>query len=230
MKKQFTKISLILLPLLLLFGCVQNMAGQSEVSYKIGFPTENSQALTEFIRFKMTTNRGILLQEKEDIFIHTIENVSSDEKTINYYNYSENQLMSYIEPLLGKEDPKSTFTTLTFGKNAGKTINQSIDKPQEYNLPSVTMQENNHLKIETNSSEKILQLSEIMREFNVKDSDRLIFNLSAVNEEFFALEIEDTSIEVEEGGSLYLGLFVKQDLSDYVVSSLHVNDLQKTLE
>ncbi|WP_139367265.1 hypothetical protein [Metabacillus halosaccharovorans] len=230
MKRKFTKISLILLSLLLLFGCVQDMTEQSEVAYKIGFPTENSQALTEFIHFKMTTNRGILLQEKDDIFINTIESVSSDEKTINYYKYSENQLTSYIEPLLDKEDPKSTFTTLTFGENAGKTINQSIDKPQEYNLPLVTMQENNHLKIETNSGEMILQLSEIMRELNVKDSDRLIFNLSAVNEELFALEIEDTSIEVEEGGSLYLGLFVRRDLSDYVVSSLHFNDLQKTLE
>ena len=81
-KRKFTKISLILLSLLLLFGCVQDMTEQSEVAYKIGFPTENSQALTEFIRFKMTINRGILLQEKDDIFINTIENVSSDENVV----------------------------------------------------------------------------------------------------------------------------------------------------
>ncbi|MEC2075128.1 hypothetical protein [Metabacillus fastidiosus] len=224
-------ICFIILLLVILSWCTVNNFSSNEVptaNYVFGFPKEPSPALTEFMNVYLNKNDYLLIRDN-NVFVYAKDNGSAEAKQLSYYSFSKSSLEKIYEPLLGKRDPIKKWDEIVRMKEKQLEQKELIDT-KKFNLPSVILKEDNQLEITTKYKSKIISLPELLAEYGVRKSDRLIVNISEINDQFFILDIQDPSIEDAEEGILYTTLFIKQDLSDFKVSELTNEDLQAALD
>lgn len=203
---------------------------ESEIQYIHAFPREDSPALTGFMDYFLFHDSGIFLFKEDKTTIYAVRSLSSDKKEINYYAYEDMQIKEYYKPILRTDNARETFYELIIEENGMNELKRNVNKYRQYDLPFIELLENNQLKVETNKGKKLIDLPHLMKEYGVTGSDRLIINLKAVDKQTIVLAIQDTSIKLENGASLHLGLFVKQDLSDLAVMTLYDLKFRKILE
>ena len=229
-------LSFFLMSIFLLIGCEesnmknQGSSNQMEVTYKEGFPTEESPGLTEFIKGYLSRDGDNEVLKKDDTYVYSVSNKSENDRLVQYYRFTSDQLKRYYQPLVDANNSKEMLLQMNQSERKEDDLYQTIENTNEYQLPLISLEENNQLNIKTNESERTFDLPELMKEYGVKKSDNMVVNLKSLNNDHFVLEIQDFSVESAEGWDLFMTLFVKQDLSNIVVSELYDEDLQSKLD
>ncbi|HZH60709.1 MAG TPA: hypothetical protein VEY70_14275 [Metabacillus sp.] len=208
----------------------QGSSNQMEVTYKEGFPTEESPGLTEFIKGYLSRDGDNEVLKKDDTYVYSVSNKSENDRLVQYYRFTSDQLKRYYQPLVDANNSKEMLLQMNQSERKEDDLYQTIENTNEYQLPLISLEENNQLNIKTNESERTFDLPELMKEYGVKKSDNMVVNLKSLNNDHFVLEIQDFSVESAEGWDLFMTLFVKQDLSNIVVSELYDEDLQSKLD
>ncbi|MED4454642.1 hypothetical protein [Metabacillus fastidiosus] len=231
--KKLLSLTLIFLLIFLLLGCeLNNMANLKSLkaNYVSSFPKESSPALTEFMKDYLTGYSDIQVFGENSNFIFVSRNVSSNEKEIEYYQYTRGKLEKYYEPLLNAKKPDAILNDLEQNINLDKFLRESINDMGPYNLPSIKMENSNQLKIELGAVEKTLNLPKLLSEYSVKEKDEIIFNILENNDNHFVLKVIDKSIQNSKGWDLEVVFFIKNDLTDMVISESYDEAIQEKLD
>ncbi|UAC49679.1 hypothetical protein K6959_07745 [Bacillus aquiflavi] len=122
-----------------------------------------------------------------------------------------------------QKDVEKTFNNLWGNDELTDKIEQQIANKDEFNLPTLKLEEKNQLYVKTRQKETILDLPQLMEKFKLKPDDELVFNLYNVNDDHFVLEIDKEEL------NNYIALFIKQDLSRIVPTSTDPEAFNKTL-
>ncbi|MED4401921.1 hypothetical protein ABET41_20075 [Metabacillus fastidiosus] len=233
MKKFLVSCHLIVLLLLFLVGCEEKKMSmepkQNTVTYKENFPVESSPALTKFMSTYFNQNNNLLVHYNNQ-FVYSKDNANAEEREIAYYEFNESVLEKSYGPLLGKKVSEKELDKIAQSQKKEWEQNELLADTKQYKLPSIVLKENNQLEVKTAEGEKTIDLPELLKEYGVKESDELVINMRQVNDQMFTLDIQDLDIEDPEEGILYIGLFIKPDLSDFTASKLMNKDLQAAID
>ncbi|MBA4536754.1 hypothetical protein H1Z61_06230 [Bacillus aquiflavi] len=222
MRKIAVLISILLISSFFFVSC-----GASKVTYKKGFPTKDSPALSEFLRGKLPGSGYNFLYDVNGIHVYTKSNGSRDDKEISFHYNKEDDLKTFYEPLFYTKDVEKTFYNLWENDELTDKIEQQIANKDEFNLPTLKLEEKNQLYVKTRQKETILDLPELMEKFKLNPEDPLIFNLFSVNDDHFVIYLVNKNPEEKLNKSI--ALFIKQDLSRIVPTSTDPATFNKTL-
>lgn len=212
---------MILFLSLLLFGC-----GKEDVTYIKGFPTEDSPGLTEFMQNYFSSSGANFLFEVGETSIYAIGNGSIEDREILYYQITEPKLKQYYYSLFESENPSATLYELR--QSSESKLENVVANPENYYLPDIKIDEGNQLTIETVENKKTFDLPIILKEYDVKETDEIIYNIRLVNKDYFLIDIHDTSIENPK--NRHIMFFAKQDLSEVAITRSNLTDFQQTLD
>ncbi|MED4533255.1 hypothetical protein ABET51_00090 [Metabacillus fastidiosus] len=232
-KKQIVFLSHILVSLILLAGCewgsINNKKPlkQTTATYKLGFPEAVSPALTEFIKNYFMKNRDIELKNRNELLIFSDGGESSDNEPLRYYQYTENELKKYYQPLLNSDQPKEALLTLSQDKTLERSLRRIVENEENHDLPTITLEEGNSLKIKLINKERVLNLPEILEQYGVKASDDIMVNVEAITDKNLALSIQDFNVKDSSGEYLNIGIFVTKNLSHIEFTNLKRENLQE---
>ncbi|MBA4538857.1 hypothetical protein H1Z61_17595, partial [Bacillus aquiflavi] len=210
MRKKAVVICMLFISSLLLIGC------GNKVTYVKGFPTKDSPALMEFFRYYMTENNGNYLFQKNNEYIYAEINNNTDLNNIKYFSFTDQQLSEHFKPMFQSKNSEKAFWALKHGSDAKNDLKHQINNLEDYDLPEVTLEENNQLTIKTSAGKKSFNLPEMLHKYGMTPTDKLIINVYSVNSNAFEVNIENTKIDDHNG---LIGIFMKKDFSDVVVTS-----------
>ncbi|MGG0855785.1 hypothetical protein [Metabacillus fastidiosus] len=234
MKMRYLPICFIILFLLILTGYGTNYLLNSsflKTTYVHHFPEKQSPALTKFMNKYILLSSVRKLFKEDNNFIFVDENGRTDDKSILYYEYTEEQVEKYYEPILGTDEKlNKILKSLRSIDKVEKELLKPLENPLTYSLPIVTMEEHNQLRVKTTLNETVLDLPKLMKEYEVKETDKLVFNLLENNKENFVLEIADYDRKDSKGEILFLTVFIKKDLSEITISEWFDEAVQKKLD
>ncbi|MED4460942.1 hypothetical protein [Metabacillus fastidiosus] len=233
MKIRLLVSSLILLILFILQGCeTDSMFRQGKkTTYIHHFPEKHSPALTEFINDYILVSLLKEMSKENNRFIFARENRNEEDKNILYYDYTEEQVENYYEPILNADEQSyKILKGLGSTDKVEKELLKPIKDPLIYSLPIFIMEGNNQLRIKTTLNETVLNLPILMKEYGMKETDRIVFDLLESNKNHFILEIADYDVKNSTGKPLFLTLFVKKDFSEIVISEWFDEAIQKKLD
>lgn len=233
MRNKLVKLPLILVVLLLLQGCeISSMFNFGpKTTYIHHFPEKQSPALTKFMNKYILLSSMRELFKEDNSFIFVDKNGHTDDKSILYYEYTEEQVEKYYEPILGAdEQPDKILKSFRSTDKVEKELLKPLKTPFTYSLPIVTMEEHNQLRVKTALNETVLDLPKLMKEYEVKGTGKLVFNLLENNKEHFVLEIADYDRKDSKGEILFLTVFIKKDLSEITISEWFDEAIQQKLD
>lgn len=234
MKTHSKTLSFILVLLLLLSGCGEdNMTNQEssspseeryETTYKEGFPKEASPALTEFIQYYITARIDRELLNNNGTLVFSDGNVSPEENKVSYYQFTEEQLKDYYEPLFQANDPNKMLYDLKQPDNI-KKLRSPLKNIDQYSLPSVTIRESNQLEIKTTENQRTIDLNEAMKDYGVTSDTKFIVNIEDMNENNIVFVLEDLEKSGYQNELYYL--FINRELSDFTITQLKYGETQE---
>lgn len=201
------KITLVLICALLLFACGNDAEkGGKKMTYQIGFPTEDSPALSEFLRSDIWGHQSIALFEEEETFIYSERNMNVDENKITYFQHTLSQLKEYYEPVFSSDHPDKVLYDLFHQEKQKKMkLHHEIDSEEEKTLPNVTLEKGNVLQIKMNQKDVSFSIPEKLEK---SMPDKLKLNIERANEDGFILHLKD-----EKTREVYY-FFALNDLSE----------------
>ncbi|MBA4538821.1 hypothetical protein H1Z61_17245 [Bacillus aquiflavi] len=221
MRKKAVIICMLFISSLLLIGC------GNKVTYVKGFPTKDSPALSEFLGGEMASSSYNLLYDVNGMYVYTGINLNEDDREIMFHFHDGDDLKTFYEPLFYTKDVEKTFNNLWGNDEFTDKIEQQIANKDEFNLPTLKLEEKNQLYVKTRQKETILDLPELMEKFKLKPDDELVFNLYNVNADHFIVYLKN--LNQEEKLNKSIALFIKQDLSRIVPTSTDPEAFNKTL-
>lgn len=234
MKTHSKTLSFILVLLLLLSGCGEdNMTNQEssssseeryETTYKEGFPKEASPALTEFIQYYITARIDRELLNNNGTLVFSDGNVSPEENKVSYFQFTEEQLKDYYEPLFQANDPNKMLYDLKQPDNI-KKLRSPLKNIDQYSLPSVTIRESNQLEIKTTENQRTIDLNEAMKDYGVTSDTKFIVNIEDMNENNIVFVLEDLEKSGYQNELYYL--FINRELSDFTITQLKYGETQE---
>src|SRR5690625_3914119 len=157
------------------------------MTYQIGLP-EDSQGLQQFISNYISSDTGYYLFTKDNTHIYSKKNLGSQQKTIEYYQYSEEQLKEYYQHLFDSSSVETAFSQL---RNAKESLFLPVEDKVDFHLPSVEWKEGNILTIDTGKSKKEFDLPDLIKEYQLNSTDKITFNLVALSEHHFQIDIHN---------------------------------------
>ena len=213
-KKQFVSISIVLIFLMLVTGCGKDDEG---VIYKKGLP-KDSPAFREFMRHELDLATDATLSYEN----HTYTIMRSDKKGLRYYQYTDKELEDFYSPFLSaKKYPAEKLYDLktTEFLTKEKLIHNKIER----NLPEMTLDKNNVLKIKTKRGEKKL-------EFPSAKGKKVHLALAAVSKDSMLIQVEvyEKLKNGDLGDRQIYYLFLKRDFSKH--SIVKEEELNATIE
>lgn len=229
-------LSFFLVLLLLLSGCGEdNMTNQEssaetetyETTYKEGFPTEASPALSKFIQNYINGSSDRELLNQDGTLVFSDSNGKEDQTSVTYYQFTEEQLKGYYEPLFQTDDPNMMLYDLKQTDSISK-LRSPVNDTDQYSLPSVTMKDNNQLEIKTTENQRTIDLNEAMKDYGVSSETKFILNIEAINKNNIVFVLEDVS-KLGDLNELYY-LFVDQALSDFTITQFKYKETQEVFD
>jgi len=193
---------IMLLFLLAITGCGKDDV--QEVVYKKGMPKEDSPSFKEFMRYELGLARETTLSYQDHAYTIT----RSTKKGIQYYKYTDKELEDFYKPLfLAKKDlSKKLYDLAQVSFLEKRKINNELGE----NLPEITLNKRNVLKVKTTSGEKNFELPSAK-------GKKVFKALEAINKDNMLIQVEVCEIlkngDYGDGQSYYL--FIKQDLSKH---------------
>ncbi|OMI30743.1 hypothetical protein BTA31_01420 [Bacillus haynesii] len=202
-KKRFVSFSIIIL-LLVITGCGKDDV--QEVIYKKGLPKEDSPAFGEFMRHELDLATDATLNYQDHIY--TI--MRSDKAGLRYYKYTDKELMDLYKPIFSaKKNPsKKLYDLAQINFLEKRKINNELDE----NLPEMTLDKKNFLKVKTTSGEKQFELPSA-------NGKKVYLALQEINKENMLIQVrmykklKNGSLE---GRQIYY-LFLKRDFSKHEI-------------
>ncbi|MEC2075133.1 hypothetical protein [Metabacillus fastidiosus] len=231
MKMHYLTVGVFILVLIvaIVYGRNSINLNSPKTTYVHHFPEKQSPPLNEFMKYYLTGYSDIQVFKIHSNFIFAFRNVSSNEKEIEYYQYTREQLENYYEPLLNTKQPGTVLNDLEQNIKLDKFLRETINNVHSYNLPSIKMEDSNQLKIELGAVEKTLDLPKLLSEYSVKEKDEIIFNILEINDNHFVLKVIDKNIQNSKGWDLEIVFFIKNDLTDIVISESYDEAIQQKL-
>ncbi|MEC0761208.1 hypothetical protein P8898_02440 [Bacillus haynesii] len=216
-KKGFISIIFLMVLLLLtISGCGKDDV--QEVIYEKGLPKEDSPAFREFMRHELDLATDATLSYEN----HTYTIMRSDKKGLRYYQYTDKKLEEfYISFLSAKKYPATKLYDLktTDFLTKEKLIHNKIER----NLPEMTLDKNNVLKVKTKSREKKL-------EFPSAKGKKVHLALAAVSKDSMLIQVKvyEKLKNGDLGDRQIYYLFLKRDFSKH--SIVKEEELNATIE
>ncbi|MGG0837977.1 hypothetical protein ABE057_12490 [Bacillus paralicheniformis] len=224
MKKRWVICSSIFIVcLLVITGCGKDQ--NQEITYKKGFPKEDSRGLTEFMKSYLTGSTDQKILEVNDVTLFSTVNPQG--QAIRYIQYTQDQLKEYYKPLFTAKKPKMTLNKLYQIERLQKLLHHPIQHKEKYHLPAIKKLSNNQLEVKTKKNKKTLDLPKLLKNYGVKKSDELEINLYAVNSKSFSVVIQDFSMKDRINSTI--GLFITQELTNIESTVITKEKLQNTL-
>ncbi|MEC2075124.1 hypothetical protein [Metabacillus fastidiosus] len=230
MKKHYLIIVILIIGIV--YGTNYSLnSSSSKTTYVHHFPEKQSPALTEFINDYILVSIVKEMSKENNRFIFAGENRNEKDRNILYYEYTEEQIEEYYEPILNVDEQSyKILKGLGLMNKVEKELLKPIKDPFIYTLPIFKMEGNNQLRIETILNETVLNLPILMKEYGMKETDRIVFDLLESNKNYFILELADYDVKDSLGRPLSLTLFIKKDLSETVISEWFDEAIQKKLD
>ncbi|MFT0801891.1 hypothetical protein VSK91_09275 [Bacillus swezeyi] len=222
-KKRLRSLSVLIVFLLVITGCGKDQ--YQEVTYKKGFPKEDSRGLTEFMKSYLTGSTDQKILEMNDVTLFST--VNHQGQAIRYFKYTQDQLKEYYKPMFTAKNPKKTLNELYQIERLEKLLHHSIQDKEKYDLPSIKILSNNQLEVKTTKHKKTFDLPSLLKKYGVKKSDELEINLYAANSKCFALVIQDFSMKDRINSTI--GLFITQNLTNIETTVITKEKLRETL-
>jgi len=94
-----------------------------------------------------------------------------------------------------------------------ESLFQTMDNPEEYDLPDITLKKEHILNIKTLKGKKTLNLIKVLKDYNVGIEDTIFIDLIAVNQESFQIDIK---FKVNDKKTTII-LLMTQDLEDMLI-------------
>ncbi|MBU8737570.1 hypothetical protein [Bacillus licheniformis] len=222
-RKRFINLTALIVLLLVITGCGKDQ--NQEITFKKGFPKEDSRGLTEFMKSYLTGSTDKKILEENDVTLFST--VNHQGQAIRYFQYTQDQLKVYYKPLFTAKKPKTTLNSLYQIERLEKLLHHPIQDKEKYHLPAIKMLSNNQLQVKTKKNKKTLDLPKLLKNYGVKKSDELEINLYAVNSKCFSVVIQDFSMKDRINSTI--GLFITQDLTNIESTVITREKLQNTL-
>ena len=160
--------------------------------------------MSEFLRGTLPGSGYNFLYDVNGIHVYTKSNGSRDDKEISFHYNKEDDLKTFYEPLFYTKDVEKTFYNLWENDELTDKIEQQIANKDEFNLPTLKLEEKNQLYVKTRQKETILDLPELMEKFKLNPEDPLIFNLFSVNDDHFVIYLVNKNPEEKLNKSIAL--------------------------
>ena len=194
----------------------------SNLSYKTEFPEDPSGEMLSLVSH-LVSNHNYLLFELEDTYFFSERNLAPNE-SIKYYMYTEEKINNLYNDFFKETEHTPDFLN-KLKEEANENLFLEVEQPKEFSLPIVELLDDNILHVETNIAEKNYDLSELLSEYDLQSTDEIYFNVVAVNEDAFQIDIKKNEPTAPE-----VALFVKQDLSNIVVTQPFGNEIELNLQ
>lgn len=189
-----------------------------EAIYKKGLPKEDSPAFREFMRYELDLATDATLSYQNSTY--TI--MRSDKKGLRYYQYTDQEVDDFYSPFLSANKYPATklydLKTTEF-----LTKEKLIHNKLEYNLPEMTLDKKNVLKVKTKSGEKKI-------EFPSAKDKKVHLALAAVSKDSMLIQVDvyEKFKNGDLGDRQIYYLFLKSDLSKYRI--VKEEELNSTIE
>lgn len=222
-KKSF-HICILIICTLLLFACGDNKEKETtEVVYKTEFPTD-SPGLEQFIKDYISSDIAYHLVTENNVNVYAKKNLGSQQKRIEYIQFSDEQLKQFYDHLFESANTETDFINLRKSK---ESLFQPVDDKKAYHLPEITLDEGNVFDIKTSLNEKKFKLSDLLKEYDVNENDTVIFNLVAVDEDSFQIDVQVK--RVEDSSKTDVAIFMTQDLQHTFASETYTDEFQQNI-
>src|SRR5699024_6360830 len=99
-----------------------------------------------------------------------------------------------------------------------------IENTDAYDLPDITLKNDNHLQVKTTEGNKTYALVDRLQDYHVEAKDSLVINVTSVNDDSFAIDIRNKDKEDQDE---FIRLYMKKDFSDMAFTSTYVNAFNK---
>ncbi|MCY8344348.1 hypothetical protein MOC99_00925 [Bacillus haynesii] len=211
-KKKFLNLCVLMVCVLVITGCGKDNV--QEVIYEKGLPKEDSPAFKEFMRYELDLVREATLSYQDNTY--TV--IRSDKTGLRSYQYTDDELQDFYKPLLSaKKDLSHKLRELRVTEFLSEE--KLIQDRLGHNLPEMTLEQKNVLKVKTTFGEKKIKIPVSA------DSKDIYLDLYAVNKESMLIGIDDYTVD-KDPKTYYL--FLKQDLSKHHI--VREKKLNKTIE
>ncbi|MCV9884530.1 hypothetical protein [Metabacillus halosaccharovorans] len=198
-----------------------------ETTYKEGFPIEASPTLSKFIQNYINGSSDRELLNQDGTLVFSDSNGNEDQTSVTYYQFTEEQLKGYYEPLFQTDDPNMMLYDLKQTDSISK-LRSPVNDTDQYSLPSVTMKDNNQLEIKITENQRTIDLNEAMKDYGVSSATKFILNIEAINKNNIVFVLEDVS-KIGDLNELYY-LFVDQALSDFTITQFKYKETQEVFD
>ena len=189
----------------------------SENTIKQELPVYSS-GLESFVGDHITKGIGHYLFTVDQQQIYAKENLGSQEREIEYIQYSENQFEEATDELLSSENLGESFRDLW----VNESLYESVDPDSYDQLPIFHLKDANVLEIETNEAVQTFNLADLLEDYDVNKDDKLIINLWAVGKSNFQFETYNHSNE--ELSLKEISMFMTNDFEDVLVTQTYTKD------
>ncbi|MEI3614240.1 hypothetical protein [Pseudogracilibacillus sp. SO30301A] len=207
---------------LLLLACGKRNE-PTQFVYETNFP-DHSPRLKKFIKDYISSDVAYHLATKDQVNVYAKKNLGSQQKTIEYVQFSDEQLKQFYEHILDAESPKTEFVNLRESKEA---LFQTVDDTDAYHLPKINLEEGNIFNIKTSISEKSFKLSDLLKEYDVGVNDKVIFNVVAVDNDSFQIDVQVK--RKEDSSKINTSVFMTHDLQNTFVSQTYTGEFPNNI-
>ncbi|MCY7752122.1 hypothetical protein MOB25_02040 [Bacillus haynesii] len=215
-KRWFINLGILIIGLLVITGCGKDDV--QEVIYEIGLPKEDSPAFKEFMRHELDLATDATLSYEN----HTYTIMRSDKKGLRYYQYTDEDVEYFYKTFLSaKKYPATKLYDLKTTEFLTKE--KLIHNKLEHNMPEMTLDKNNVLKVKTKSGEKKL-------EFPSAKGKKVHLALAAVSKDSMLIQVKvyEKLKNGDLGDRQIYYLFLKRDFSKH--SIVKEEELNSTIE
>lgn len=185
---------------------------------------QDSPGFEQFIKYYISVDTGYFLFKQDDQNVFSKNNLDSKQTTIEYYEYSDEQLKRYYDHLFDSQQLETDFLNLRQSK---ETLFHAIENKAMYHLPEIHIIEDNILTVETTKNKKEFQLTDLLKAYHVESADDIILNVVALNENSFQIDIHNLSIEspLKKDVSIFMtndleNVFVTQTFTDEFLENI----------
>src|SRR5699024_4852394 len=128
------------------------------------------------------------LTTKDHVNVYAKKNLGSEQQSIEYVQFKDGELKDFYHNMLqNSKNPKDAFEKLRKQK---ETLFKHVDEKEQYHLPEISLDKENILHISPSNNKKELKLTDILEAYKVNKNDSVIFNVVAVNEDSFQIDLQ----------------------------------------
>src|SRR5699024_1110917 len=124
----------------------------------------------------ITSDVAYYLRQDDQVNVYAKKNLASEDNVVEYLQFTDENVKEAYEPLVDREENTAQLAKLRGNKEA---VFESVDDGDD--LPEITLEEENVLKVKTALAENEFDLTDLLEAYNVSADDSIIYNVVAVD-------------------------------------------------